>query len=30
MGDDISASLAISNGTIYIRSFGALWAIRGR
>jgi outer membrane protein assembly factor BamB len=28
IGDDVSASPAISNGTIYIRSFGALWAIR--
>lgn len=27
-GEDISASPAISNGTIYIRTFKALWAIR--
>jgi hypothetical protein len=27
MGDDISSSPAISNGRIYLRSFGALWAI---
>lgn len=28
LGDAISASPAISNGTIYLRSFKALWAIR--
>ena len=28
LGDAITASPAISNGTIYLRSFGALWAIR--
>uniref|UniRef100_A0A7C2K027 Pyrrolo-quinoline quinone n=1 Tax=Schlesneria paludicola TaxID=360056 RepID=A0A7C2K027_9PLAN len=28
MGEDISSSLAISNGTIYIRTFQHLWAIR--
>lgn len=28
MGDDIEASPAFSNGTLYIRTFGALWAIR--
>ncbi|MFQ5734132.1 MAG: PQQ-binding-like beta-propeller repeat protein [Planctomycetaceae bacterium] len=30
IGDDVSASPAISNGTIYLRSFGALWAIRDK
>jgi outer membrane protein assembly factor BamB len=30
IGDDTSASPAFSNGTIYIRSFGSLWAIRGK
>lgn len=28
MGESIAASPAISNGTIYLRSFDALWAIR--
>ena len=28
IGDDVSASPAFANGTIYLRSFGALWAIR--
>ncbi|MBM78983.1 MAG: pyrrolo-quinoline quinone [Planctomycetaceae bacterium] len=28
IGDDVSASLAVSNGTIYIRSYNYLWAIR--
>jgi len=30
MGEDIEASPAISNGTIYIRTLKALWAIRGK
>jgi outer membrane protein assembly factor BamB len=28
LGEDISSSPAISNGTIYLRSFQHLWAIR--
>ena len=28
MGDSIAASPAIAGGTMYIRSFGSLWAIR--
>lgn len=28
LGEELSASLAISNGTIYVRTFDALWAIR--
>jgi outer membrane protein assembly factor BamB len=28
IGEDVSSSLAISNGTLYLRSFEALWAIR--
>jgi outer membrane protein assembly factor BamB len=28
LGEEISASPAISNGTIYLRTFDALWAIR--
>lgn len=30
LGEDMSASLAISNGTIYLRTFESLWAVRGK
>jgi outer membrane protein assembly factor BamB len=30
LGESLSASPAISNGTIYLRTFDHLWAIRGR
>jgi hypothetical protein len=29
MGEQISASPAVANGTLYLRSFDALYAIRG-
>ena len=30
LGETVTASPAISNGTIYLRSWDALWAIRGK
>lgn len=30
LGEDMSSSPVVSNGTMYLRSFGHLWAIRGK